>query len=163
MPTLKGPRFAGGVRRTLVLVGATFGVALLGAGEASADDPVRLKNRLANLCLDGPSGDFNAATVLNPCDESETQRWNFNSDGTIGSAAFPGTCLALGVVNQWLVTLVPCTGWISQRWTLQPNGQLANGIGPCLSAGFGNPNPGTAVNRLNCGLDGPGQEWDQVP
>ncbi|MHA7649115.1 RICIN domain-containing protein [Mycobacterium sp. ML4] len=146
----------------LALVAAVVAGTMLGAAVATADGPVQLKNRLADLCLDGPSGEFNAPTVINPCTESDSQRWNLNSDGAVESVAFPGNCLALGVVNQWLITLVPCTGWISQRWSLRPNGQIANAIGPCLSAGFGEPSPGTLVNRLNCALDGPGQEWDVI-
>jgi hypothetical protein len=38
----------------LVVVGAVLGVALLSAGVASAADPVQLRSRLGNWCLDGP-------------------------------------------------------------------------------------------------------------
>jgi hypothetical protein len=62
-------RLIGGVRQALVVVGAVFGVALLSAGLASAADPVQLKSRLGNWCLDGPNGN-NTATMVNPCNGS---------------------------------------------------------------------------------------------
>ena len=65
-------RLMGGVQRALVVVGAVFGVALLSAGVASAADPVQLKSRLGNWCLDGPNS--NAATMVNPCDGSKSQQ-----------------------------------------------------------------------------------------
>jgi hypothetical protein len=49
-------RLTGEVRRALVVAGAMFGVALLSAGVASAADPLQLKSRLGNWCLDGPNG-----------------------------------------------------------------------------------------------------------
>src|SRR5262245_36457485 len=58
-----------GVGQVLVVAGAVFGVALLSAGVASAADPVQLKSRLGNWCLDGPGGN-NSAMVVNPCNGS---------------------------------------------------------------------------------------------
>ena len=87
-------RLMGGVRRALVVVGAVFGVALLSAGVASAADPVQLKSRLGNWCLDGPNRN-NAATMVNPCNGSKSQLWVFNSAGQIESVAFPGECLSI--------------------------------------------------------------------
>lgn len=160
---MPGSRLMSGFCRALVVVGAVFGVALLSAGVASADGPVQMKSRLGDVCLDGPSGNFNAPAVINPCDGSETQRWNFNSPGQIESVAFPGNCLAVDVLSEWPVTLVPCNGGLGQRWSLQPNGQISTVLAGCLNAGFGAPNSGTEVNHLNCGLDGPGEEWDRIP
>lgn len=54
-----------GVRRALVVAGAGFGVALLGAGVARAADPVQLRSRLGDWCLDGPNGG-STATMVNP-------------------------------------------------------------------------------------------------
>jgi hypothetical protein len=79
----------GGVRRALVVVGAVFGVALLSAGVASAADPVQLKSRLGNWCLDSPNGN-NTATMVNPCNGSESQLWVFNSTGQIRAWPFQG-------------------------------------------------------------------------
>ena len=79
-----------GVWRTLVVVGAVFGVAELSAGVASAADPVQLRSRLGNWCLDGPNGN-NTATMVNPCNGSKSQLWVFNSAGQIESVASPGT------------------------------------------------------------------------
>jgi Ricin-type beta-trefoil lectin domain len=87
-------RLMGGVRRALVAVGAVFGVALLSAGVASAAGAVQLKSRLGNWCLDGPNGN-NTATMVNPCNESKSQLWNFNSAGQIESVAYPGACVSI--------------------------------------------------------------------
>src|SRR5258707_14247327 len=87
-------RLMGGVRGALVVVGAVFGVALLGAGVASAADPVQLKSRLGDWCLDGPNGS-NTATMVNPCSGSKSQRWVFNPAGQIESVAFAGNCLSI--------------------------------------------------------------------
>ncbi|WP_279637674.1 ricin-type beta-trefoil lectin domain protein [Mycobacterium innocens] len=74
---------------------------------ASADGVVQLKNRLAGLCLKGPSGNFNAPAVINPCNGCRAiQRWNLTAARQLESVAFPGTCLATNVVSSWLVTLV---------------------------------------------------------
>ena len=85
----------GGVCRAIVASGAIFGVALLSAGISSAAEPVQLKSRLGDWCLDGPNGN-NAATVVNPCNGSNSQRWVLNSAGQIESAAFPGRCVSIG-------------------------------------------------------------------
>jgi hypothetical protein len=157
-------RLVGGVRRALVVVGAVFGVALLSAGVASADGPVQLKSRLGNWCLDTPSGNFNTATVVNPCDGSQSQLWNFNPAGQIESVAFPGVCLQSGALNMWLVTVLPCEmNGLTQHWTIQPNGQVADGLGSCLNVVNGVPNPGATVTSLNCIFDGVGAQWDSVP
>ena len=79
----------GGVCRAIVASGAIFGVALLSAGIASAAEPVQLKSRLGDWCLDGPNGN-NTATMVNPCNGSKSQLWVFNSAGQIESVAFPG-------------------------------------------------------------------------
>src|SRR5438046_2839721 len=79
-------RLTGRVRAVLVVVAAMFGVALLSAGVASAAEPVQLKSRLGNWCLDGPNGN-NTATMVNPCNGSKSQFWVFNSGGQIESLA----------------------------------------------------------------------------
>ena len=61
-----------GMRPALVVVGAVFGVALLSAGVASAANPVQLRSRLGNWCLDGPNGN-NTATMVNPCNGSKSR------------------------------------------------------------------------------------------
>src|SRR5262245_55327944 len=78
----------GGVRHALVAIGAVLGVALVSAGVSSAAEPVQLKSRLGDWCLDGPGN--NTATVLNSCNGSSSQRWILNSVGQIESVAFPG-------------------------------------------------------------------------
>jgi Ricin-type beta-trefoil lectin domain len=89
-----GSRLTVGVRRSFVGVGAVLSVALLSAGVASAAGPVRLKSRLGDWCLDSPNGN-NAATMINACNGSKAQLWNFNSAGQIDSVAFPGTCASI--------------------------------------------------------------------
>src|SRR5262245_36511326 len=83
----------GGTRRALVVAGAVFSVALLSAALANAADPVQLRSRLGDWCLDGPGN--NTATVVNPCNGSNSQRWVLNSVGQIESAAFPGHCVSI--------------------------------------------------------------------
>ena len=85
-------RLMGGVRRSLVVVGAVFGVALLSAGVASAAAPVQLNSGLA-IGSRRPEWE-QRSTMVNPCDGSKSQLWNFNSAGQIESVAFPGTCRA---------------------------------------------------------------------
>src|SRR4030081_1358897 len=110
-------RLMGGVRRAPVVVGAVFGVALLSAGVASAADPVQLKSRLGNWCLDGPTGN-NAATMVNPCNGSRSQLWVFTSAGQIESVAVRGQCVSISdPADGTPVTLVPCqTNANNQRW-----------------------------------------------
>src|SRR5437899_901660 len=64
-------RLMDGLRRALVVVGALSGVAVLGAGVASAAEPVQLKTRLGNWCLDAPNGN-NAATMVNACNGAKS-------------------------------------------------------------------------------------------
>lgn len=156
-------RLIGGVRRVLVVVGAVYGVAVLSAGVASADALFHLKSRLGNWCLDTPDGNFNTAVVVNPCKGSQSQLWNFDIPGRIRSVAFPGACLTIGELNQWLVTVVPCQMGGLQRWGIEPDGHVNNGLGSCMNVSNGAPNPGAAVIGLNCAFGGSGAEWDSDP
>jgi hypothetical protein len=158
MPEL---RSMGGVRRTLVVVGAVFGVTLLSAGVASAADPVQLKSRLGNWCFDGPNGN-NTATMVNPCDGSKSQLWDFNSAGQIGSVAFPGHCVSISTAADTTpVTLSPCqSNANNQRWNRQANGQVTSALGPCLNVNGGVANPGTPVIAYHCIADVADEEWD---
>ncbi|WP_423202395.1 ricin-type beta-trefoil lectin domain protein [Mycobacterium decipiens] len=153
----------GGVHRAVVLAGPLLAIAVLCAGVASADGPVQLKSRLGNWCLDAPSGNFNTATVINPCNGSQSQLWNFDIPGRIQSVAFPGSCLTIGEVNEWLVTIVPCQMGGLQHWSMQPDGHITNGILQCIDVINGVANPGALVIGLNCAIGGPGAEWDSVP
>jgi Ricin-type beta-trefoil lectin domain len=161
---MDGSRLMGGVRRALVVVGALFGVALLSAGLASATDPVQLKSRLGNWCLDGPNGN-NTATMVDPCNGSNSQLWNFNSSGQIESVAFPGACLSISnAADTTPVILAACqTNSNNERWNTQPNGQVASALGPCLNVNGGVANPGTAVIAYHCIADVADEEWDSVP
>jgi hypothetical protein len=158
MPEL---RSMGGVRRTLVVVGAVFGVTLLSAGVASAADPVQLKSRLGNWCFDGPNGN-NTATMVNPCDGSKSQLWDFNSAGQIESVAFPGHCVSISTAADTTpVTLSPCqSNANNQRWNRQANGQVTSALGPCLNVNGGVANPGTPVIAYHCIADVADEEWD---
>ena len=105
---MRESRLTGGVRPALAVAGAVFGVALLSAGVASAAEPVRLKSRLGNWCLDGPNGN-NSATMVNPCNGSKSQFWVFNSAGQIESVAFPGRCVGISdAADNTPVILLPC-------------------------------------------------------
>jgi hypothetical protein len=156
-------RLMGDMRLALVVAGAVSGVALLTAGVASAADPVQLKSRLGNWCLDGPNGN-NTATMVNPCDGSKSQRWDFNSAGQIESAAFAGHCLSISnAADTTPVTLVPCqSNANNQLWNHQTNGQVTSALGPCLNINGGVANPGTPVIAYHCIADVADEEWDSV-
>lgn len=151
----------GGARRVCVVSGAVLGVALLGAGVASATDPVQLKSRLGNWCLDGPNGN-NTATVVNPCDGSKSQLWVFNSAGQIQNVAFPGQCLSIvGPADNTPVTLSPCqANTDNQRWDHQPNGYVTSVLGPCLNVSGGVAQPGTPVIAYHIIPDVADEQWD---
>jgi hypothetical protein len=154
-------RLMGSVRRALVVVGAMFGVVALSAGVASADGPVQLRSRLGNFCLDRPDGNMYAATLINPCDGSQSQRWNLNGAGHIESAAFPGMCLNMPG-EQWWAAVRPCMDWFTEQWNIQPNGEVTTVTNGCLTV-LGGANPGTWVSTRFCNADAPDQQWDVVP
>ena len=157
-------RVTGGARRTLVVVGAVFGVALLSAGVANAADPVQLKSRLGgNWCLDGPTS--NGATVVNPCNGSKSQLWVFNAAGQIENVAFPGQCASIAsAADTTPVILSSCrTSADNARWNTQANGQVTSALGPCLNINGGVANPGTAVIAYHCVPDVADEQWDSVP
>jgi Ricin-type beta-trefoil lectin domain len=153
-----------GVRLAPVVAGAVFGVALLTAGVANAAEPVQLKSRLGNWCLDGPSG-TNTATVVNPCDGSKSQTWVFNSVGQIESVAFPGDCVSISdAADNTPVILSTCqTNANNSRWNPQTNGQITSALGPCLNVFGGVAQPGTPVIAYHCIADVADEEWDSVP
>jgi hypothetical protein len=152
-----------GVRRALIALGAVFGVVLLSAGVAGAADPVTVKSRLGNWCLDAPNGN-NTATVVNPCDGSKSQRWNFNGAGQIESAAFPGACLSISdAADNTPVTLVRCpTNANNALWNTQPNGQLTSALGPCLNVFGGVAQPGTPLIAYHCMPEVTDEQWDSI-
>jgi hypothetical protein len=152
------------MRWVLVVVGAVFGVALLGAGVASAAEPVQLKSRLGPWCLDGPNGN-NTATMVNPCDGSRSQLWVFNSADQIENVAFPGNCVSISdAADNTPVMLSSCQPNASNmRWNAQTNGQLTNALGPCLNVFGGVAQPGTPVIAYQCIADVDDEKWDSVP
>jgi hypothetical protein len=160
MPEL---RLTGGVRPVLVAGAAVFGVALLSAGVASAAEPVQLKTRLGNWCLDGPNGN-NTATMVNPCNGSKSQFWVFNSAGQIESLAFPGSCVSISeAADNTPVILASCQPNANNlRWNPQPNGQVTSALGPCLNVFGGVAQPGTPVIAYHCIADVADEEWDSV-
>jgi hypothetical protein len=156
-------RLMDSLHRALFIVGAVFGVALLSAGVASAVNPVQLRSRLGNWCLDGPNGN-NTATMVNPCNGSKSQLWVLNAADQIESAAFPGYCLSISdAADVTPVKLSSCqTNANNARWTLQANGQVTSALGPCLNINGGVANPGTAVIAYHCIPDVADEEWDSV-
>jgi hypothetical protein len=51
--------------------------------------------------------------------------------------------------------------WFTENWSIQPNGQVTNVSGACLTV-LGGANPGTWVSTRGCNADAPDQEWDVV-
>ena len=153
-----------GLRRALVVVGAVFGVALLSAGVARAADPVQLKSRLGNWCLDSPNG-INSATMVNPCNGSKSQLWVFNSAGQIESVALPGACVNISdAADTTPVIISTCqTNSNNQRWNPQTNGLVTSALGACLNINGGVANPGTPVIAYHCISDVADEKWDSVP
>ena len=160
---MRESRLMGGVRPALVVVGAVFGVALLGAGVAGAADPVQLKSRLGNWCLDVPNGN-NTAAMVNPCDGAKSQLWVFNPAGQIESVAFPGDCVSIGdSADGTPVILLPCQAKANNaRWNPQATGQLTSAVGPCLNVFGGVAQPGTPVIAYHCIADVADEQWDSV-
>ena len=161
---MRKSRLMGGVCPALVVIGAVFGVALLSVGLASAAEPVQLKSRLGNWCLDGPNGN-NTATVVNPCNGSNSQRWVLNSAGQIESAAFPGRCVSISdAADNTPAMLAPCQASANNmRWAAQGNGQVTSALGPCLNVFGGVAQPGTPVIAYHCIADVDDEKWDSVP
>ncbi len=95
--------------------------------------------------------------VVNPCNGTDFQRWNFTPGQQLESVAFPGNCLAMPGDDRATVHLGPCF----QGWTAQPDGHITGGFGYCLTV-LGGPNPGTWVSTRFCGA-GVDQGWDLVP
>jgi hypothetical protein len=148
-----------GVGRALVAVSMVLGGAMLSAGAASADGPVHVRSRLGDACLDAPSWIGDVPVVINPCNDSDFQRWNLNGQ-QLENAAFPGKCLT-PLDKASVLHLELCRGAMVQHWNFQPDGQVKNDVGNCLTA-FGGPAPGTRVSGRWCNGD-PGQGWDSAP
>jgi len=159
---MRESQLMGGTRRALVVAGAVFGVALLAAGLANAADAVQLRSRLGDWCLDGPGN--NTATVVNPCNGSNSQRWVLNSAGQIESAAFPGHCVSIGdAADNTPVVVSPCQANANNmRWNSQPSGQITSALGPCLNVFGGVAQPGTPVIAYHCIPDVADEQWDSV-
>jgi hypothetical protein len=155
-------RSTGGACRALVVAGAVIGGALACAGLAHAADPVQLKSRLGDWCLDSPNGN-NSATMVNPCNGAKSQLWAFNSAGQIESVAFPGQCLFISsAADNTPATLSPCDGTNNSRWNAQTDGQVTSALGPCLNVFGGVAQPGTPVIAYHCIPDVADEQWDSV-
>jgi hypothetical protein len=102
--------------------------------------------------------------MINACNGSKSQLWNFNSAGQIESVAFPETCASISNAADTIpVVLSTCqTNSNNQRWNTQPNGQVTSALGPCLNVDGGVANPGTPVIAYHCILDVADEQWDSV-
>jgi Ricin-type beta-trefoil lectin domain len=149
----------GGVGRALGVVSTVLGGGMLSAGAASGDGPVHVRSRLGDACLDAPSWIGDVPVVINPCNDSDFQRWNLNGR-QLENVAFPGKCLT-EQQKYSVVHLEMCRGAMVQNWNFQPNGQVTNDLGNCLTA-LGGPGPGTRASARWCSGD-PGQGWDIAP
>lgn len=162
---MSNSRVMSSVGRTVVVVGTTFGAALLGAGAANADGPVQLRSRLAgNWCVDAPGGSYTAA-VVNPCEAVASQVWTFNSAGQIENAGFPGECLSVSeAMRDSPVILWHCkSNTENERWTHAPNGQITSALTACLNISGGVAQPGTQLIAYQCLSNVEDEQWDAVP
>jgi len=148
-----------GVSRAVVVVSMVLGGAMLSAGAASADGAVHVRSRLGDACLDAPSWIGDVPVVINPCNDSDFQRWNLNGQ-QLESVAFPGKCLTPQEKSS-VLHLEMCRGAMVQHWNFRPDGQITNDVGNCLTV-LGGPGPGTRVSARWCSGD-PGQGWDSAP
>ncbi|CAJ1509781.1 RICIN domain-containing protein [[Mycobacterium] holstebronense] len=153
-------RVMGGVGRVLAALGTALCVAVGVAGLAAADGPVRLSSRLGDFCLDAPSANYFAAVVVNPCGDSDSQRWYLNGR-QLQNVAFPGGCLINPAGDGLFAHLGPCIGMWDQNWNLDPNGQVTTDPGWLCLAVLGGPGPGTWVSTRYCDGD-PSQGWDVI-
>ncbi|OBI93072.1 RICIN domain-containing protein [Mycobacterium sp. 1245805.9] len=153
-------RVMGGLGRALVVVSTVLYAAVVLAGTAAADDPVQLRSRLGDFCLDAPSGNFYAAVVINPCNGSDSQRWYLNGR-QLQNVASPGGCLINPAGDSVFAHLGPCIGMWNQNWNLDPNGAVTTDPGWLCLAVLGGPGPGTWVSTRYCNGD-PGQAWDVI-
>lgn len=155
---MRQTRLITGVGQVLIVVGAVFAGAMPNAGEATADGPVAFRSRLGDACLDAPNGGWPANVMVNPCNGTDFQRWNITGDQKLESVAFPGRCLTKpdGLAA---AKLTSCLG--STRWNIQPDGQIQEIFGQCLTV-LGGPGPGTSVSTRFCN-GGPEQGWDTLP
>lgn len=152
-------RLLGGIGRALMVVGGVLCAAALTAAGAAADGPVQLRSRLGDVCLDAPSGNYFAAVVVNPCNGSDSQRWNLNGRQLQNVAS--GGCLVNPAGNGVFAHLGPCIGMWDQNWNFDPGGQVKTDPGWLCLAMVGGPAPGTWVSTRYCNGD-PGQAWDVV-
>lgn len=72
----------------------------------------------------------------------------------------PRECVNIG--NALWARLQPCVNWISQHWTVQPDGLVKSDLDACLTV-LGGPDPGTWVSTRWCDPNAPDQQWDSVP
>ena len=111
-----------GVGRTLVVVSTVLGGAMLSAGAASADGSVHVRSRLGDACLDAPSWIGDVPVVINPCNDSDFQRWNLNGQ-QLENVAFPGKCLTPQDKSS-VLHLEMSRGGMVQHWKFQPDGRV---------------------------------------
>ncbi|OBJ77432.1 hypothetical protein A9W97_06155 [Mycobacterium gordonae] len=152
-------RSIGGAFVAVAAAAAVAGIAGLSAAPAHADGPVQVKSRMGDVCLDAPDGSWLTAVVVNPCNGSDSQRWNQNGE-QLESVAFAGNCLTSPNEDRWTAHLGPCLNWFNQHWSPQPNGHIMISLDGCLTV-LGGPNPGTWVSTRFCGGD-VDQGWDLV-
>ncbi|MGV0626224.1 RICIN domain-containing protein [Mycolicibacter minnesotensis] len=160
-------RRMGVAARALVAVCTALSLGFGIVAVAAADDTVRLNSRLGDFCLDAPTGDNFAAVVINPCGDSDTQRW-YRNGRQLQNVAFPGGCLINPEESHladkwsgWFAHLGPCAGLWPQDWNIDPNGQVKNDTGLYCLTVLGGPAPGTWVSVRNCNGD-PSQGWDVI-
>ena len=153
-------RLMGAVGRTIVVVSTALCAAVLIAGAAAAEGPIRLRSRLGDFCLDAPGGNYYAAVVVNPCNDSDSQRWYLNGR-QLQNVASPGGCLINPAGDSVFAHLGPCIGMWDQNWNLDPNGPVTTAPGSLCLAVLGGPSPGTWVSTRYCNGD-PGQGWDVI-
>jgi hypothetical protein len=111
-------RVMSGVGRALVVVSTVLGGAMLSVGAASADGPVQVRSRLGDACLDAPSWIGDVPVVINPCNDSDFQRWNLNGR-QLENVAFPGKCLTEEEKSS-VLHLEMCRGAMVQHGIFSP-------------------------------------------
>ncbi|MFS8197838.1 RICIN domain-containing protein [Streptomyces sp. CWNU-52B] len=86
------------------------------AGLPTGPVRTRLRNLDADLCLDikGGTAEVGAGTELDTCSAAGTQKWSYERDGLLRSAAEPGLCLD-SHVDAGVVVLGRCVGASAER------------------------------------------------
>ncbi|MFF2410819.1 ricin-type beta-trefoil lectin domain protein [Streptomyces sp. NPDC058092] len=123
--------------------------------------PVSLRSHLSGRCIDVPGRDFSDGKKLNvwDCNNSDAQKWQFASDGTI---RMKDKCLDVANANfndGTPIQIAWCNGNAAQKFVLNASHDLVNTVvGKCVDIKDNNRGNGAWLQLWSCaGTDN--QKW----